>query len=1013
MTVRMLIICGGSGVNLLNQRQALGMDAAIYIDVSKAQDIQSSWRQDLRCFVVEPDRNTPTAALLFQEAVGRIAEQVFPEDAGVSEYVQRGIYREQDARHTRFLADYTVANIDLGQGLAQSPAIGGLSIRHPANRASMEQMFNLALSPMGLGPANPLEAWIVSSTAGGTGAGMHRFIAAYLADLLHRWYRDTPLQVNFVQIGQLTYRTVNAQQTALSTFFSVAADAALALKTGEQFPWMVTHWFYMDVPDVGSGERSTSTRARIVEIAVKTVMLEELRSDLQRLVFNNRGIPMVLTRTGYWERDFGERRKYYETLQQLRVKLQQLVEPDHESKYISAEGQQKPRFQSGKELESWGQRLSDAGYIQSKLESGGRFPRYRMQRYPQNLDEVRKTVAEWEKAIEDLLGESLGKANIDLITERLREENGEVYREMAPLRVYATGEIEFGQKEWFQRVESAHEALAWSRYLLGCDLVRGVPRRGGANNRIEQLLKEAREISRACMFRPLQRRSTRARRMAERMKSFLQALVEVKLLLRLEQEAQRFLKEELGIPHQILEVVNREYQTIWKELSEPDYSVFISGRNEDIPQCRDEALAPWLERARDVQENLNHLQQGWQFPRSYRRVVPPDLGTITLRIEEWKQAVSTLIGLDWDQIGVEFFLRDAAAKGEHEHNGMRPLRVSALIEETDEWDERITKAHRVRALAWELLGFDLKTGKPLGDSGLVGKLFSQAHRISWTLYGLPFPIFRSRKAARLADLMPDFVSLLAKVDCLLDVAREAAAALERELQEKGSAIFTADLSDPLEYVRKATWLQLLHAAVRRGDPQSFRHQVLRGAAGLTEVGLRYMLGLGPQTGFGEIYKELASHMGQILDDKGYIHEAPWWAEQPISSTLSYEYRILPPVAPTLREKLVGMAKDQPAAFHFTFTPALSELMIVAFAGASLTREAGDTVTTLRALLSPFLPVVKTALEKWDHQLTRVPVGQQAIVSAGVGGEPLYKEALRAAGLADEDIEKIGYYYRFC
>lgn len=562
MTVRFLIVCGGSGIALLGQRQVLGVDAELQIDASKENVVKQWSSQDLRSFYLELDQNVGTTGLLFKESLGRVCEgtPLLPEDKGVSEYVRRGIYDEQDIRHVQFLARHSAATIALERGLAQSPAVGGLTIRHPVNREALEQVLKRMTAGMGLGSANHLEAWIVSSTAGGTGEGTHRFVAAYLADFMHRNHIDTPLTLNFVRVGQLTYRTVNMERTALNTFFGVAADAAFVLKTKKEHPELPNQWFYVDVPDVGTGARSIQTRARIVEMAAKAVMLEELQNDLQNLLVNNSGIPMVLTRTGYWGKDFGAQRKYYETLRQLREKLRQLVEPDYERKYVGGTDRLEPRFEAEKELEEWQEQAGDASLVLRRWkEEDWEFPRYQLKGYPTKLEEVREWVVKWKAAMEKLLGESFEGLRADWLIERVREEK----RESIPLRISATGDVQFGQAEWFHRVDEAHEARAWSWRLLGCNLQDGTPRRGGRGNRLEALLNSAQEISKALhAVNPLESTTNRARKAAGELHNFLRTLIEVDFLLRLEQEARRMLSAELSVPRRVLEMAESEFQTI-------------------------------------------------------------------------------------------------------------------------------------------------------------------------------------------------------------------------------------------------------------------------------------------------------------------------------------------------------------------------------------------------------------------------------------------------------------------
>ena len=48
MAFRVLIVCGGSGVNLLGQRRILRMDAEIQVDVTKELVIPSRTKKDQR-----------------------------------------------------------------------------------------------------------------------------------------------------------------------------------------------------------------------------------------------------------------------------------------------------------------------------------------------------------------------------------------------------------------------------------------------------------------------------------------------------------------------------------------------------------------------------------------------------------------------------------------------------------------------------------------------------------------------------------------------------------------------------------------------------------------------------------------------------------------------------------------------------------------------------------------------------------------------------------------------------
>ena len=795
MTVRILVVCGGSGINLLGQRSVLGVNAELQIDASKEIRIRQQRATDPFSQFVELDKNVGTTGFLFREMQRRLRPGSLPQGTTTA-YLQECISQDADVRHFQFLVDHSPANVPLERGLAQSPAIGGLTIRHPLNRDALERALGEIATRHGIGPENPVEAWIISSTAGGTGEGIHRFVGAFLADFIQKRYAGTSLTLNFIRVGQLTYRTVNLRQTALNTFFGVAADAAFTLKMPQDFPGVVTQWFYVDLPDVGTGERSIPVRAQLVELAAKAVMLEELQDDLQKLLVNNRGIPMVLTRTGYWGRDFGEQRKYYETLRQLREKLRALLEPDYERKYIGAEGR-RPEFRAGKSLGDWIGRAGDARLVLRRMEGGWRFPRYRGRGYPQNLNEVREMVEEWKRTIAGLVGEDWEGIKAEWIVERLEE--GEEQPKPVSLRVMGMIEAKFGEWEWFERINEAHEARAWAWHLLGCDLERGEPRRGGL---IERLLKQAQGISAALHgFNPLKGSEARARDAAGLLREFVGLLAQVDLLLRLEDEARRLLEGELSGAREVLEVADSEFEV---------------------------------------------------------------------------------------------------------------------------------------------------ARKAVGGGGMA------------------------------------------------EVVR------------------AADLWDPLEQVTRATWLQLLRDATRRGDREVFREEVLRGATGLTEAGLREVLGLRPQANIADAHLEMASRMGRMYDPDGNPYEAPWWAATSATPTMEYEYRILPWLSPELQAVFQGYTESQQTRFRYIFTKmGRIGLYVLAFGGISLTKRAGDTISMPAFLIRPFVPQLREALAEWrERPIPNEPSGQLRIVSAGVGGEPLYLRALREAGLSDEEIEKIGEFYQF-
>jgi hypothetical protein len=566
MPVRILIVCGGSGIKLLGQRSVLGVDAEIQIDVGEEIRRQHPRATDPSSYSIALDKNIGTTGFLFRDIqtfydIRTETKDVGPDPSrvhGMSIYLNP-FSSPQAREHFKVLKESIVAHNELRWGLAQSPPIGGLTIRHPQNRMALQNVLTQILAQRGLGPDNPVEAWIVSSTAGGTGEGIHRFIGAFLAQFVANRAANTHVALNYIRVGQLTYRSVNETQTALNTLFGVAADAAFFMlsRTAQN---LVTNWFYVDLPDVGKGPGSIPLRAQLVELAAKAIMLPELQQSLQGLLVNNNGIRMVVTRTGYWGRDFEAQRKYYETLRQLRDKLEDLLDPNYEANYIS-KAKSPPNFHPGN-LRDVADHAGNARWVQRRMEEGWRFPQDQMRRYPQNLNEVREWVESWKQAMERLLGERWENVvrGAKWEVERVREEAEGEQREMVPLQVAQKVEVPFGTPEWFERIKEAHEALAWARHLLGCDLRSGQPQQGG---RVEQLLHQARSISTVLYgFNPFRGTEARAREAADRLREFVKLLAQVDQLLTVEDAAWKRLQSQLSQAREVQAMADAEFQRL-------------------------------------------------------------------------------------------------------------------------------------------------------------------------------------------------------------------------------------------------------------------------------------------------------------------------------------------------------------------------------------------------------------------------------------------------------------------
>jgi hypothetical protein len=993
MAIRILIICGSSGANLLGQRNILGVHAELQIDISREIKARLKQAQDLYSQFVELDRYIGTTGLLLQEARFWIL-QAGSRKSLYSVHAQTRVEPNPDIQHLQFLLDYLPATVPLEQVLAQSPAIGGLAIRHPQNRVALEQVLERITAPLGVGPENPIEAWIVSSTVDGVGGGIHRFVGAFLAEFIRRRYVGTPIRLNFIRIGPLTYRSVNPRQVALNTLFGIAADAAFALQIPQDFPEVATSWFYIDFPDVGIGEQGTSLRMQMVEMAAKVIMWEALEKDLQRLIAHNHGIPVAITRMGYWGKEFSEQWKYYEALRQLREQLQELIEPDYQQKYVR-EGAQRPQFVAARLVE-WLERIGDEQYILRQLESGWQFPRYQLNKYPQGLDEVQGLVEKWKSIIETLVGRKWEELQTECVIE------GAAGREA--LRIAEPGEAPFGTEAWFKQVEKAHMARAWVRQLLGCNMKTGQLERG--ENLLEKLLKEAQRVSSILNgFNPFRKREKRAQEVKETLIEFIKTLAQVDALLNLEVRAQRFLEKETAPVRHILEVANAEFKALWSQWAQPDYTQYID--QEGPTFSFSEVMSERASFVQDEEKLRAYLQQGWRLP-AYRGF-PRSLDDVRTRVVTWRKALESLMGVEWVPDGELIIKISTKVDGKVQEEVYSIEKW--LSEEENTW-KRVENAHFLRAWSWHLLGCDLRNGKPVQKSGTpLEKLERQAQKLIRLqfLAHVPFSWWLKKVAHWMSPVLGEFLAQLAYVDCLLRAEEAATKVLEQELRGD-PVVITRNLSEILGQIGRMTWLQALHEGVRRAELTSFKQAVMRGISGLSERGLRQILGLSNRASIEDIHSKIHSCMGEMRIN-GKVVEAPWWAETPMQPTLSFDYRILPTLTPKLQELLQNMAKERAASFEYLF--GFPELAIIAFSAASMAQEFGDILTAPTALIRPFVPIVKEVLSEWNYiSAYNIPVRQFEVVSAGVCEEPLFELALKAAGLDDEDLKRIGQYYMF-
>ena len=314
--IRFLIVVGGTGKGLLGQTRALGFKQEWQLDV--ATERKPLENAEFTQFVALDQHvgAVPVLANYYQSLLANADNPVV--QAEPAPYLDHGLSTAAGRRHAKYYWRNVPAAL-LMFGLAQSPATGSATVRYPSTRNTLRQAFSPIQHAAG---QQGVEVWIVSSTAGGTGQGIHRFVGAMIAQLMAD--SDCPVALNFIQVGQTTYTTIG-EQTKTNTFLGVAADIAFHHLAQEINLRAVANFYYLDLPDVSGGSDANAIRQQIVEMSIKTLMLEDMNVDLTQLTINRSGLRFVLARTGVWGRDYTQDAKYQQSLTALLAKLKALI----------------------------------------------------------------------------------------------------------------------------------------------------------------------------------------------------------------------------------------------------------------------------------------------------------------------------------------------------------------------------------------------------------------------------------------------------------------------------------------------------------------------------------------------------------------------------------------------------------------------------------------------------------------------------------------------------------------
>ncbi len=256
-TNRYLIVAGGTGKGLLGKRDALNFRHEWQLDVASEK------------FNGEPAHTTFVALDTFIGTTAELAHYYKTRHASgarnhqhASPYLSTRLESQAVKNHSA-LYWKNVPTAMLKFGLAQEPATGAGAARYPENENNLRAL--LAPITEDVGTDTTVDVWIVSSTAGGTGQGIHRYIGALVADIVST--TNTTLHLHFVQIGQETYEKAGDRCT-LNTFMGVAADVAFSFLVKDINRSAVPAWYYLDLQDVGLGDSAKKLRAELVELSI-------------------------------------------------------------------------------------------------------------------------------------------------------------------------------------------------------------------------------------------------------------------------------------------------------------------------------------------------------------------------------------------------------------------------------------------------------------------------------------------------------------------------------------------------------------------------------------------------------------------------------------------------------------------------------------------------------------------------------------------------------------------------
>jgi hypothetical protein len=322
MPANFLIVCGGTGQGLVSERETLGFEGILQIDVD---DQIIELNNDAKTVGISlPVEDQIAVAINSLTAIQSAAKRYESATKNSNNEVIEKLY----AHHKQ--ASKIIVPANLRAGMSQAPVIGRSYVTSQLPTQRIAEAISDMMTKGRLPNEMVVNFWLIASTCGGTGQG----IIHHVADLVREQAQQYPgvtVQIKLVRIGSLTYNSLN-QGPHLTTLWSVLSDYGfISRKIKEQTIGNVTyHTYYLDLPDVGVGEGAKVVRSAMVSSAFKALCEPKLNASFEEVLNNlNKANRAVFARVGEWGNQFNKESNYQFTLQQLNMQLETLLNPTH------------------------------------------------------------------------------------------------------------------------------------------------------------------------------------------------------------------------------------------------------------------------------------------------------------------------------------------------------------------------------------------------------------------------------------------------------------------------------------------------------------------------------------------------------------------------------------------------------------------------------------------------------------------------------------------------------------